>query len=64
VTVDGRFYAASGAQALTKRRIKLVTNGSNVEVKRSDGTTDDAAIATSTPTDTADFAISLLTQRI
>jgi hypothetical protein len=64
VTVAGRFYAASGAQDLTKRRIKLVTNGSNVEVKRSDGFADDTAIVTSTPSDTADFAVSVLTQRI
>jgi len=64
VSVGGRFYAASGAQDLTKRRIKLITTGSNVEVKRSDGSADDTAIVTSTPTDTADFAISVLTQRI
>ena len=64
VTVDGRFHAASGAQDLTKRRIKLVTNGSDLEVQRSNGTTDDAAIATATPSNTADFAISVLTQRI
>ena len=64
VTVDGRFYAASGAQDLTKRRIKLVTNGSNLEVKRSNGTADDSAIAVTNPSDGTDFAITVLTQRI
>ena len=62
--MDGRFYAASGDQDLTKRRIKLVTNGSDLEVKRSNGSADDTAIITATPSDTADFAISVLTQRI
>lgn len=64
VTVDGRFYAASGAQDLTKRRIKLQDHGSHVDVKRSNGTTDDAAIAVTNPSDGTDFAISVLTQRI
>ena len=64
VTVDGRFYAASGAQDLTKRRIKLQDHGSHVDVKRSNGTTDDSAIAVTNPSDGTDFAISVLTQRI
>jgi len=64
VTVDGRFYAASGAQDLTKRRIKLEDHGSHVDVKRSNGTTDDSAIAVTNPSDGTDFAISVLTQRI
>jgi hypothetical protein len=64
VTVDGRFYAASGAQDLTKRRIKLQDHGSHVDVKRSNGTTDDSAIAVTNPNDGTDFAISVLTQRI
>jgi hypothetical protein len=62
--VDGRFYAASGAQDLTKRRIKLQDHGSHVDIKRSNGTTDDAAIAVTNPSDGTDFAISVLTQRI
>jgi len=64
VTVDGRFYAASGAQDLTKRRIKLQDHGSHVDIKRSNGTTDDSAIAVTNPSDGTDFAISVLTQRI
>jgi len=64
VTVDGRFYAASGAQDLTKRRIKLEDHGSHVDVKRSNGTADDAAIAVTNPSDGTDFAITVLTQRI
>jgi hypothetical protein len=64
VTVDGRFYAASGDQDLTKRRIKLQDHGSHVDVKRSNGTTDDSAIAVTNPSDGTDFAISVLTQRI
>ncbi|MCP4096031.1 MAG: LamG domain-containing protein, partial [Planctomycetaceae bacterium] len=64
VVVDGRFYAASGAQDLTKRRIKLQDHGSHVDVKRSNGTTDDSAIAVTNPSDGTDFAISVLTQRI
>ena len=64
VTMDGRFYAATGAQDLTKRRIKLVTSGSHIEVKRSDGTTDDAANVTTHPASTTDFAVNVLTQRI
>ena len=64
VTVDGRFYAASGAQDLTKRRIKLQDHGSHVDVKRSNGTTDDSAIAVTNPSDGTDFAITVLTQRI
>ena len=64
VTVDGRFYAASGAQDLTKRRIKLQDHGSHVDVKRSNGTTDDAAIAVTNPSDGTDFAITVLTQRV
>lgn len=64
VTVDGRFYAASGDQDLTKRRIKLQDHGSHVDVKRSNGTTDDAAIAVTNPIDGTDFAITVLTQRI
>ena len=64
VTVDGRFYAASGAQDLTKRRIKLQDHGSHVDVMRSNGTTDDSAIAVTNPIDGTDFAISVLTQRI
>lgn len=64
VTVDGRFYAASGDQDLTKRRIKLQDHGSHVDVKRSNGTTDDSAIAVTNPSDGTDFAITVLTQRI
>jgi hypothetical protein len=64
VTVDGRFYAASGDQDLTKRRIKLQDHGSHVDVKRSNGTTEDSAIAVTNPNDGTDFAISVLTQRI
>ena len=64
VTVDGRFYAASGDQDLTKRRIKLQNHGSHVDVKRSNGTTDDSAIAVTNPSDGTDFAITVLTQRI
>jgi hypothetical protein len=64
VTMDGRFYAATEAQDLTKRRIKLVTSGSHIEVKRSDGTTDDAANVTTHPASTTDFAVNVLTQRI
>jgi hypothetical protein len=64
VTMDGRFYAATEAQDLTKRRIKLVTSGSHIEVKRSNGTTDDAANVTTHPASTTDFAVNVLTQRI
>jgi len=64
VTVDGRFHAASGDQDLTKRRIKLEDHGSHVDIKRSNGTTDDAAIAVTNPSDGTDFAITVLTQRI
>lgn len=64
VVVDGRFYAASGAQDLTKRRIKLQDHGSHVDVMRSNGTTDDSAIAVTNPIDGTDFVISVLTQRI
>lgn len=64
VTMDGRFYAATEAQDLTKRRIKLVTSGSHIEIKRSDGTTDDAANVTTHPASTTDFAVNVLTQRI
>jgi len=64
VTVDGRFYSASGDQDLTKRRIKLQDNGWEVDIKRSNGTTDDAPIAITNPSDGTDFAITVLTQRI
>ena len=64
VTVNGRFHAASGDQDLTKRRIKLEDHGSHVDIKRSNGTTDDAAIAVTNPSDGTDFAITVLTQRI
>ena len=64
VTVDGRFYAASGDQDLTKRRIKLQDHGSHVDIKRSNGTADDLAIAVTNPSDGTDFAITVLTQRI
>jgi hypothetical protein len=64
VTMDGRFYAATEAQDLTKRRIKLVTSGSHIEIKRSNGTTDDAANVTTHPASTTDFAVNVLTQRI
>ena len=64
VTMDGRFYAATEAQDLTKRRIKLVTSGSHIEVKRSDGTNDYASNVKTHPASTTEFAVNVLTQRI
>lgn len=63
VTVDGRYYAASGAQTDSYRRIQLVINASNIDVKRSNGTSVET-IASTTPTSTTDFDIAVLTQRI
>ena len=63
VTVEGRFYAASGAQTLSYRRIRLLTSGSDILVQRSNGTTHET-IATVTPVSVTDFAISVSTQRV
>ena len=60
VIVDGVYHAASGAQTETYRRIRLVTSGSDVLVQRSDGSTHET-IATTTPSDTTDFNISVQT---